>query len=68
MAFYINLLLILGKLDNQNLPHSVKRDNRSTDKEKRVPEGSLVFHTLRHSFATWMNEAGTDLDDIEGLF
>ena len=44
--------------------HRAKKDNRSVDRAKLIPEGALVFHTLRHSSAIWLNEAGTDLDDI----
>ena len=52
------------RLYNQNLMHRAKKDNRFVDRAKLIPEGALVFHTLRHSFATWRNKAGTDLDDI----
>jgi integrase len=37
---------------------------RSVYKDRLIPEGESVFHRLRHSFATWLNEAGSNLDDI----
>jgi len=52
------------KMYNHNIEYQAKRKGRSVDRAKLIPEGALVFHTLRHSFATWLNEVGTDLDDI----
>jgi len=52
------------RLYNKNLMHRAKKGNRSVDRAKLIPEGALVFHTLRHSSTTWLNEAGTALDDI----
>ena len=52
------------RLYNQNLMQRAKKENWSVDRDKLIPEGVLVFHTFRHSFVTWLNETGTDLDDI----
>lgn len=52
------------RMYNNNMRYRAKRDHRAVDRDKLIPEGKLLFHTLRHSFATWLNQAGTDLDDI----
>jgi len=50
---------------NQSVRLRAERNGTELDKSLLIPEGgTLVFHSLRHSFATWLNQAGTDLDDI----
>jgi integrase len=34
------------------------------DEKLLIPEGKLLVHTLRQSFATWLKNAGADLKDI----
>lgn len=52
-------------LYNESVRLRAERNGTELDRDLLIPEGgTLLFHTLRHSFATWLNKAGTDLDDI----
>lgn len=53
------------KLYNESVRLRAEYNGTEVDQDLLIPlGGTLVFHSLRHTFATWQKDAGSDLDDI----
>ena len=52
------------RMYNNNVKYLAEKRGREVDREKLIPKGSLVFHTCRHTFGTWLKNAGHDAKDI----
>ena len=52
------------RLYNQRLVFVGKKSGRGVDEALLIPDVACVFHTCRHTFATWQKNNGSDIDDI----
>ena len=52
------------RMYNNNVRYLAEKQGREVDREKLIPKGSLVFHSCRHTFGTWLKNAGHDAKDI----
>ena len=52
------------RMYNKNVKYLAEKQGREVDREKLIPKGSLVFHSCRHTFGTWLKNAGHDAKDI----
>ena len=52
------------KLHNGRVNYLAGKKGRPVDQEQLIPLGACVFHTCRHTFATWQKNNGSDIDDI----
>jgi integrase len=52
------------RMYNKNVEYLAEKQGREVDVEKLIPKGSLVFHSCRHTFGTWLKNAGHDAKDI----
>lgn len=51
-------------LYNARLVFAAKKLGRTVNEALLIPDGACVFHSCRHTFATWLKDNGSDIDDI----